>query len=367
MARILLFYMMRNSGHHTAARAVEQAARLLDPRVETLCMDPLEYMHPHLNSAVISNIMFVLKRTPELWDAIYDSETLEKVVRLFQGTAQRGSESLERTIEAFRPDAVVCTQAYPLGLICQMKKRCGYRFPVFGIVTDFRVHRFWANGNGVTYIVPDANGVKRLISLGIRREHIRDYGIPVAQEFSARPPHAVAQHGRTRILVMGGSRGMGPGFATVKSLDHSHGDFAIDVVAGTNRALGNRLAANRRDFRHPIRLRGLVKHMAPLMHKAHLLIGKAGGLTCAEAMSAGLPLLIVHPLPGQEWANTEEMVARGAALHIPRDPDVPSIVTMLLENPEIVAMMRERAIAHANPSSALQVAEEVLNQCNHHR
>jgi len=357
--------MIRNSGHHTAARAVEQAARILDPRVETLCMDPLEYMHPRLNAAIMTNIMFILKRTPELWDAIYDSETLEKVMHLFKGTTHHGTESLVQTIETFRPDAVVCTQAYPLGLICQMKKRCGYHFPVFGVVTDFRVHRFWANGNGVTYIVPDSNGAKKLISLGIRREHIRDYGIPVAQEFAAHSPHAPAKHGRPRVLVMGGSRGMGPGYGTIKALDHSPEDFTIDIVTGTNRALGNRLAANRHDFRHPIRLRGLVKHMAPLMHRAQLLIGKAGGLTCAEAMSAGLPLLIVHPLPGQEWGNTEEMVAHGAALHIPHDRDVPAIVTMLLENPEIRVMMRQRAIALANPSSSLQVAEEVLNQANH--
>jgi processive 1,2-diacylglycerol beta-glucosyltransferase len=139
------------------------------------------------------------------------------------------------------------------------------------------------------------------------------------------------------------------------------------VVTGLNRGLGNRLAARRRDFQHPIRLRGLVKNVAPLMHKADLLISKAGGLTCAEAMCAGLPLLIVHPLPGQESGNTEELVAHGAALHLQRDRDVPTIVTMLLKNREILAMMRRRAADVAHPSAALHVAEEVLYQASRHR
>jgi processive 1,2-diacylglycerol beta-glucosyltransferase len=362
MTRILLFYLIRNSGHHTTAKAVESAIHLLDPNAETLCIDPLEHMHPHLNSAVITNLMFILKRTPELWDALYDSEKLEKLVRLFKGTVHRGSDSLIRVLETFNPTAVVATQAYPLSLITEIKRRRNYRFPLFGVVTDFRVHRFWSNGNGVTYIVPNADGMNRLVSLGIRREHIRDYGIPVAAEFSANSSTVVPGHGRHRVLVMGGSRGMGHGYSTIKSLDHSDKDFTIDVVTGLNRALGNRLASNRHDFQHPVRLRGHVKRMAPLMHKADLLIGKAGGLTCAEAMSAGLPLLIIHPLPGQELANTEELVAHGAALHLQRDKDVPAIVTMLLENPEILAMMRKRALELAKPSAALQTAEEILNQ-----
>ena len=50
-----------------------------------------------------------------------------------------------------------------------------------------------------------------------------------------------------------------------------------------------------------------------IMRRASLLIGKPGGLTSAEAMASGTPMLIIRPLPGQERGNTEMLVRNGAA------------------------------------------------------
>jgi len=125
------------------------------------------------------------------------------------------------------------------------------------------------------------------------------------------------------VLVMGGSQGLGPTDRTVKWLDRATGDFTIEVVAGKQSGAG---AASRRRVAPVsctrLRVHGLVKNVADRMHRADLMVSKAGGMTCAEALCAGLPMIIAHPLPGQEARNTEVLVQQGAAIHVQHDRDI---------------------------------------------
>jgi len=365
MARIIIFYLIRNSGHHAAARALESGIKLLKPKAEILCMDPLEYMHPRLSATVTFHMLFVVKRAPELWDALYDKKRAEPLVNLFQALANRATDSLLDVIRRFSPDAIVCTQAYPLALMSAMRRKFHTAIPMFGVVTDLRVHRFWSQGNHPAYIVPNEEAAHRLVSLGIRRDRIHVIGIPISPTFEANAQFGAERPAgeHARILVMGGSRGMGPDYRTIRRLDQTPKPFIIDAITGMNRRLANRLVNNRRDFVHPVRIRGFVRNVAPLFARATLLVSKPGGLTCAEAMAAGLPMLIAHPLPGQEQCNTEELVAHGAALHIEKDRDLPAVLTALLDNPEMLAMMRRRALELARPSAARDAARLILSSC----
>ena len=97
-----------------------------------------------------------------------------------------------------------------------------------------------------------------------------------------------------------------------------------------------------------------------IMRRASLLIGKPGGLTSAEAMASGTPMLIIRPLPGQERGNTEMLVRHGAAIHLDRDRDLPAVVASLLSNARLLDMMAARARALGKPDAARAVAEAVL-------
>ena len=50
------------------------------------------------------------------------------------------------------------------------------------------------------------------------------------------------------------------------------------------------------------------------MAAADLLVGKAGGLTSSEAMSRGLPMVLIEPIPGQEERNADHLLEAGAAI-----------------------------------------------------
>jgi processive 1,2-diacylglycerol beta-glucosyltransferase len=352
---------LANSGHQAAAEAIEAALHLEDPGVRTLAVDPVEYAHPYFSRLVHHTYMGLIRRMPELWDAMYDSRPLEQLSRRTQWLTHRGrNPRFLSMMDDFAPDAVICTQAYSLGLICEHRRQTGRAFPVFGVVTDFRPHRFWIQDGTVEYVVPTPDAADRLGSLGVARARLRVLGIPIHPAFAVRGGEREPRKGRHRVLVMGGSQGLGVKYRTIRLLDGADTPFVIDVVTGMNERLRREVLRHRDSFRHPLRVRGFSRSVARLMRQADLLVSKPGGLTCAEAMASGLPMLVVRPLPGQEAGNLDVLVRQGAALHLESDRDVRAAVDALLQNPERLAALRRNAARLARPGAARDIAREVL-------
>ena len=362
--RILICYLVRNSGHHAAARAIQAEIRRQNPLADIRCLDLLETTHPVWSSIVQYAYMSTIRRTPELWEALYDNFWFDLLTRRYiRPLVQRGnSHQLRILMDIFRPDAIVCTQAHPFSVLSAYARRQGKPIPLWGVLTDFLPHRFWhvPPNEHIHYVVPNDTALQRLMILGVPADRIQILGIPIQADVLATRHRNFSRENGRRILIMGGSRGLGARFATIRQLDRSEADFTIDVVTGTNRRLRRQLIAARHKFRHPIRIRGYVKDAIILMRRASLLIGKPGGLTSAEAMAAGTPMLIIRPLPGQERGNTEMLVRHGAAIHLDRDRDLPAIVTSLLANPPLLNRMADRARAIGRPDAARDIATAVL-------
>jgi processive 1,2-diacylglycerol beta-glucosyltransferase len=362
--RILICYLVRNSGHHAAARAIEAGIRRLNPLADTRCLDLLETTHPTWSAIVQYAYMSTIRRTPELWEALYDNFWFDLLTRRYiRPLVQRGNSlKLRILMDAFQPDAIVCTQAHPFAVLSAYARRQGKPIPIWGILTDFLPHRFWVvpPDEHIRYAVPNDIALQRLMLLGVPADRIHILGIPIQADVLAARKRIVSRENGRRVLVMGGSRGLGARFKTIRELDRTNADFTIDVVTGTNRRLRTQLVAARHKFKHPIRIRGYVQDAMAIMHRASLLIGKPGGLTSAEAMASGTPMLIIRPLPGQERGNTETLVRHGAALHLDRDRDLPAIVASLFAQPALLQRMADSARSLGRPAAARDIAVEVL-------
>lgn len=365
--RILICYLVRNSGHHAAARAIETEVLRQHPGAETRCIDLLETTHPTWSWIVQKAYMSTIRRTPELWEALYDNFWFDLLTRYIRPLVQRGSSlKLRILMEAFQPDAIICTQAHPFAVLSAYTRREQTPIPIWGVVTDFLPHRFWMvpPEERIHYVVPTETAVQRFMLLGIPANNIHTLGIPIQADVLAARHRTVSRtdgHDGRRVLIMGGSRGLGARFKTIRHLDRAEAEFTIDVVTGTNRKLRRRLLKARHKFKHPIRIRGYVKDAMALMHRASLLISKPGGMTSAEAMASGIPMLLVRPLPGQERGNTEMLVRHGAAIQVDRDRDLPGIVSALLEQPALIEKMASRARTIGRPHAARDIAAALFD------
>jgi processive 1,2-diacylglycerol beta-glucosyltransferase len=106
---------------------------------------------------------------------------------------------------------------------------------------------------------------------------------------------------------------------------------------------------------------GFSTNMHELMAVADLIITKPGGLTTSEALALGKPLFILNPIPGQEAANSDFLLERGAAAKVNRVEDLPFRIEKLLGSKKLAEMARA-AKSLGRPQSATAVCQEVLKR-----
>ena len=85
------------------------------------------------------------------------------------------------------------------------------------------------------------------------------------------------------------------------------------------------------------------------MKISDLFIGKPGGLTTAEALACGLPMVIVSPIPGQEERNSDHLLEDGVAVKCNELTTIPYKIDTLLGDPLRLEQMRRRAFAMSRP------------------
>jgi processive 1,2-diacylglycerol beta-glucosyltransferase len=98
------------------------------------------------------------------------------------------------------------------------------------------------------------------------------------------------------------------------------------------------------------------------MQMSDLFIGKPGGLTTAEALACGLPMIIVAPIPGQEERNSDHLLEKGIALKCNEFTTLAYKIDGLLDHPEQLAAMRAKALAYGRPHAAATIVDSLLHQ-----
>jgi processive 1,2-diacylglycerol beta-glucosyltransferase len=238
------------------------------------------------------------------------------------------------------------------------------------VVTDFEAHALWMEPCVDLYCVAAEETKARLVARGAAPDNVVVTGIPIAGKFTGRRETGAARRslglepGVSTLLVLSGGFGMGPVGKILDRLDDVDQTIQEVVVCGRNRALQQKLAA--RNYRHPTRVLGFVTNMHELMAAADLILTKPGGLTSSEALACGKPLLIIDPIPGQETANADFLLERGAAVKINSVDDLPFRISRLLGSKKLRAMARA-AQALGRPEAATVICQEVVRRWERRR
>jgi processive 1,2-diacylglycerol beta-glucosyltransferase len=212
------------------------------------------------------------------------------------------------------------------------------------------------------YCVAAEETKARLVARGATAVNIIATGIPISGRFSVNSNRdALRKSLGVRddlpiILVLSGGFGMGPVAEILSELDKVPQHFQTIVVTGRNEELRREVAAA--DRKHPTHVLGFASNMHDLMAIAHLIITKPGGLTSSEALAMGKPLFILNPIPGQEAANSDFLLERGAAVKVNRVEDLPYRVEQLLGTSKL-SEMETAAKALGKPGAARTICEEV--------
>jgi len=369
--KILLMYISTSSGHHQAAVALEKALEILDPSVEILNVNSLNYTNPLVERVINRTYMGVIKNSPEVWEYLYDNPKVFRNISKLRDLIHRfNSGKLKALLDDFKPDAIACTQAFPCGMVADYKSSYCLDVPLFGVLTDYAPHSYWIFDSVNYYIVHSETAMDKLVENGIPKERVRIFGIPIDPGFinEKNVNEIINAIGIDKniptVLIMGGGQGLGPIPEIVSSLNKMNRPIQMLIVAGTNERLSRWLEKRKRYFKMASFVYGYVSNIDELMAVATLIITKPGGLTISEAMAKSLPMIIIHPIPGQEAKNTEYLLKEGAAIRADSAKDVGVLTEALLNQPAKLEQMRRNSKRIAKPNSANEIAKLILECAN---
>jgi processive 1,2-diacylglycerol beta-glucosyltransferase len=287
---------------------------------------------------VADGYLRMVKTIPQMYRIIYDrAERATEVGRIRAWAHQFTAANLRPLILRERPDAVVCTHAFPCGAMAEYKRSFADAPPVVGIVTDFAVHRFWIHQNIDRYVVATEAMRSAMVMHGVAAEAVSVSGIPVRAEFAHSTESRQALRDRLDLprdryvaLLMGGGLGIAPLERMLCVLTSVRAPLAAIVVAGRNPRVERRLASAAESVSYPVRALPFVENVYDYMHAADVFVTKPGGLSTAEALVAQIPIVLCKPLPGQEERNARVLVDAGAALRTRRVAELPAALDAVL-------------------------------------
>jgi processive 1,2-diacylglycerol beta-glucosyltransferase len=372
--RVLILSVSAGSGHIKAGEAVIEALKDKNPHVIVKHEDGFQYASPLLNHLIIGTYMKIIKNTPKFYGYLYQRAETNGPSHLSKHefnrivTALVGNK-IEKLIKEFQPQVIICTHPFTLGIVAELKKKGRIAQKIVGVVTDFTVHPFWFYQETDLYFVAAEEQRQFMVSRGIMPEKVKVTGIPIAKKFSQEKEVLKLKEqlgldlSLPIVLVMGGGDGFGPVSSIMDNLSHEPLPFQLVIVVGKNVSLYKRLLTEASNLKQPIKVLGFIDNIDEYMNIADVIITKPGGLTTAEAMAKGLPLLIVDPIPGQETRNTEFLINKLIAIKIDGNFGMVGLLKELLNNPYILNNMRSKARTLGRPQAANEVVQALEELC----
>ncbi len=361
-------YISEVSGHRSATMAIEKAVRILHPQAQIMSINAFNYTNP-ISEKVINRIyMEVIKRTPKVWDYLYDNPSVVKGLENIKKFIHKSnSPKLKKLFDSFKPDLVVCSQAFPCGMVADFKKSYGSKLPLIAVLTDYVPHSYWVYDEVDYYITPSEEVSRRLEQKGVKAAKIMTYGIPFDPQFNQERNSAEIfaklklNPSKPTILIMGGGQGLGPIKTVVRSLEKSGHDLQELIITGTNKRLFRSLRRKIKRYKKEIHLFGFIKNIHELMHISQVIITKPGGVTTAEVLSIGLPMVIIKPIPGQEINNTNFLTHKQAAVKVDDPEEAYHMIDDLLNNKAKLERLKAAGLKIAKPQASMDIARLILS------
>jgi processive 1,2-diacylglycerol beta-glucosyltransferase len=342
---------------------------LADQDLDVQIVDAYEHAVPIFSKIAGAGYIRMVKTAPWVYGFLYDRiERAREVGSQRKWLSRLGARNLHALIEELGPSCVVCTHAFPCGIMAEYKRTIDPSLPVLGIVTDYVVHPFWIYRNIDAYAVATPGMRDSLIARGISPARVRVTGIPTDPRFALVPSKAQARRElglgatsqRRLVLVMAGGLGIGPLEMMLRGLEDVRHKISAIVLIGKNARREKRLRSWASRLSFPIQVRGFEENVYDFMHAADILLTKPGGLTISEALVARVPTVLVKPLGGQEERNTRHFLKARAALRANTQAGVTRAVEGLLEaKPHDLERLLGRADELRRPEAAADVAHMV--------
>lgn len=362
--RIAILTLSVGSGHVRAAEMIQHALADGEDDVEVQTLDAVEMGRAWFRLVYVQPYWWMLRTAPSLWRALFERRHQKQ----HGSTAppwvfRHGCKGVLNRVKALNPKLVIATEIAAAETAALGRREGRFNAPILAVLTDFHAEPPWAQREIDFYCVASEDARVQLIGWGVSPNRILVCGIPIDPAFSLSYDKAELRrslglaHNRPVVLVMGGGMGPAPLDQIVASLEHCGQPLQVVAVAGLDREMRDRVARLRGKIAVDLRVFGWADNITELMAASDLLITKPGGLTIAEALAMGLPMLLTHPIPGPEERHQRYLEQHAAAVTADTLMEIPRLASRLLANPQEREQMSQRAREFSRPDAAYSVAQ----------
>jgi processive 1,2-diacylglycerol beta-glucosyltransferase len=337
-----------------------------DP-IEVKVVDALDAARRWFHWLYVDPYWWMLRNAPRLWRMLFERRQRKR----HHATApdwlfRRGCREVLRQVKSFAPQLLIVTEIGAAEIAALGRREGWFNAPILAVQTDFHTEPPWVQAEIDVYCVASEEARGQLIGWGVLPNRVLLCGIPVDPAFALPFDKAELMQAlgldvrRHVILAMAGGMGPVPLDSVVQSLEHCNVPMQVLAVAGHDRQLRQRLELLRGRLAMDLHLFGWTDNVPELMAVADLLITKPGGVTTAEALAAGLPMILTYPIPGPEERHARYLSQKGVALHAATLHDIPRLASRLLSSPDELRDIRRRAREWSRPDAAHAIAQVAL-------
>ena len=362
--RIAIVTLRVGAGHLRAAEAVHKALVDGGNELEVRTLDVVELSRPWFRWLYVESYWWMLRHVPGLWRRLFERRQQKRHRSTApHGIFRRGCRKVFEQLKNFSPHQVIVTEIGAAEIAALAKREGWFNCPILAVQTDFQTEPPWVQREIDVYCVGSEEARTQLVGWGVSLNRVVVCGIPVDSAFAlafdkAELLQALGLDARRPIvLVMGGGMGPAPLDAIVRSLEFCGLPLQVLAVAGHDSSLKARLENLRGKVALDLHVFGWSDAVPELMAAADLVITKPGGVTTAEALTVGLPIILTHPIPGPEERHVRYLVQNGVAVEAKNLEQIPQTANRLLRDREQLAEMARRARELARPDAAHAVAQ----------
>lgn len=372
MTRVLILYgAAHGKGHKSAANALAVAFQQRGAASAVKVADAFDYGATLYRQLYGTFYRELSENAPVLWEYIYElaDDNDNQFVNTMRMLLDRvGVNQLDELIHEFTPDMIVCTHFLPLHILSWYSERGKLDVPLYAVVTDYTGHTYWVCPEVSHYFVPSDTAQSMLVDRGVPAERITLAGIPVdpaigetSQQDRAmlRAKHELAP--APVVTLIGSGVQVERVMQIVTGVRESDWQGTLILLAGRNADLNEAFQqVSSTDTITVKPMLGFIDYLDELIAASDLVITKAGGLIVTETLAAGVPLVLIDPLRGQEEWNADYVVRVGAGVQLRVIDMVPSVVASLVSDNERLSLLQQRAAATSSADAAHTIADALL-------
>ena len=359
MKRILLITGSFGNGHLQVSKNVREIfEKYYGDKVTVIESDLFLQAHPNLTPVLKKLYLYSFSYFRDIYGYLYYAGRNQSDISIYRYFSY---DYLKRLVKEIEPDIIVST--FPTPALSLLKNK---KIPIVNIITDYHFHKSWLTKGAVRYYVATDDTEKELLKLGVEKNEIKKFGIPIAEKFddnfdidSWLKDNGLSATKNT-VLLSAGAFGVSTDFTIlIEKLKKKSNDIQVVVICGKNMKLKKEL-----EYKYSgdkgVKIFGYTENMYEWMKSSSVLITKAGGVTISEALASNIPLILFNPVPGQEMENARYFKKHNMAKIAGNQEKVLKHIEQLLSRDDI-EMMKINMMKNYLPKASYNICEDIMS------